>query len=164
MNKKVLGTALLAGLAIGMSSAAFAQTAEVKYEKLSTFTLNIPSQTTNISAAGGTMDVGVSAWNIANGKTLKVSIGDTAANPALSPSGVLQLTNTNNAAHTVTTQMTHASANAVPEKELFTIAGPAFNNTHGVVTTERLTMGALNETNPQAGTYTATLTFVGEVN
>ena len=162
MNKKVLGTALLAGLAIGMGSTAFAE-APGSYEKSVTFkqsdayVLKIPA-TTEFANDQRSLDIqfGTSSRNVEVGKKLDLSMTWTDGDAT-----TFNLANDANASVKIPTTIKYGTSQTVTSGAIL----QSFQDVN--LNTEDLTTYTIefSETNtPRAGSYTGKLTFIGKVN
>lgn len=161
MNKKVLGTALLAGFAIGMGSTAFAETAsrDVTYKLDSTYSLRIPYENVTVGWASkqAMIEFGTSNRNIEAGKSLQLSMtwdsGD---------ANTFELVNTNGTNDTVPTKITKETidGNRISSGEplaTYSDSLPTRQVSPYVISFEDPAF------EPRAGTYKAPLTFVGKI-
>lgn len=164
MNKKVLGTALLAGLAIGMSSTAFAApdktVREVKYTLPSDYSLIIPAGTVTVSYATkqAKIEFGTRKRNIEAGKSLQLSMtwdsGD---------ADTFELVNNPGTNEVIPTKITKGTIEDIDRissgdiLETYSDSKPTKEVKEYYISFEN------PDLTPRAGAYKAPLTFVGEI-
>ncbi|MBO1307004.1 hypothetical protein JZO70_12580 [Enterococcus sp. 669A] len=163
MNKKVLGTALLAGLAIGMGSTAFAapqtESKDVTYKLDSTYTLRIPLENVTVGWASkqASIEFGTYRRNIEAGKSLQLSMTWTSGD-----ADTLELENTNGTTDIIPTKITKDTAG----RNLIS-SGDILAEYSDSVSTKQVNEYYISFEDPafepRAGTYKAQLTFVGEI-
>lgn len=158
MNKKVLGTALLAGLVLGMGSTVYAEEApkDVIFKQSSVYTLSIPATTEfKDNATSLTLAFGTASRNVEVGKKLNLSIKWTTGDNT-----VFNLVNDLNQGVTIPTAITDVTEDR-----------PV---TNGMIvrTFEDVKLNTLDTRNykidftgstPRAGSYTGKMIFVGTV-